>query len=89
MRFGIDLGGTKTEILALGQGGSERWRKRVPTARDFHSTVQMLAELVREAANCPSPKYRQTLARCQDATWHDLSDLVPQSVGDFVLSARR
>lgn len=49
MRFGIDLGGTKTEILALGPGGAERWRKRVPTARDFDGTVRMLTELVREA----------------------------------------
>jgi fructokinase len=49
MRFGIDLGGTKTEILALGQGGAERWRKRVPTERSFGGTVQMLAALVREA----------------------------------------
>ena len=48
MRFGIDLGGTKTEILALGPGGGERWRKRVPTARDFDGTVRMLAELVCE-----------------------------------------
>lgn len=48
MRFGIDLGGTKTEILALGPGGAELWRKRVPTARDFDGTVRMLAELVHE-----------------------------------------
>lgn len=49
MRFGIDLGGTKTEILALEPGGGECWRKRVPTARDFDGTVRMLADLVREA----------------------------------------
>ena len=49
MRFGIDLGGTKTEILALEPGGAECWRKRVPTARDFGGTVRMLADLVREA----------------------------------------
>lgn len=49
MRFGIDLGGTKTEILALGPGGAERWRKRVPTVRDYDGTIRMLAELVRAA----------------------------------------
>lgn len=48
MRFGIDLGGTKTEILALGPGGQERWRKRVATVRDYDGTVRLLAELVRE-----------------------------------------
>lgn len=49
MRFGIDLGGTKTEILALAPGGVERWRKRVPTVRDYDGTIRALAELVREA----------------------------------------
>lgn len=49
MRFGIDLGGTKTEILALEPNGAEGWRKRVPTARDFDGTVRMIDELVREA----------------------------------------
>ncbi len=49
MRFGIDLGGTKTEILALAPGGVERWRKRVATARDYDGTIRTLCELVREA----------------------------------------
>lgn len=49
MRFGIDLGGTKTEIIALAPGGVERWRKRVPTPRDYDGTVRNLAALAREA----------------------------------------
>ncbi|OAI44124.1 hypothetical protein AYO42_05215 [Rhizomicrobium sp. SCGC AG-212-E05] len=49
MRFGIDLGGTKTELLVLGSGGAERWRKRVATARDYDGTIRTLTELVREA----------------------------------------
>ena len=49
MRFGIDLGGTKTELLALGPGGVERWRKRVATVKDYDGTVRALADLVREA----------------------------------------
>jgi len=48
MRFGIDLGGTKTEIVALAPGGVERWRKRVTTVRNYDGTVKSLAELVRE-----------------------------------------
>jgi fructokinase len=51
MRFGVDLGGTKTEILALAPGGAELWRKRVPTARDYDGTVRTIADLVREAEN--------------------------------------
>lgn len=38
LRFGIDLGGTKTELVAL-QGGTERWRKRVPTPRDDYAAI--------------------------------------------------
>jgi fructokinase len=49
LRLGIDLGGTKTEILALGPGGTEQFRKRVPTVRDYDGTLTLLAELVREA----------------------------------------
>lgn len=49
MRFGVDLGGTKTEILALAPNGAELWRKRVPTARDYDGTVRIIADLVREA----------------------------------------
>ena len=36
LRFGIDLGGTKTELIALDQTGAERYRKRVATpAHDY------------------------------------------------------
>jgi len=51
MRFGVDLGGTKTEILALAPDGAELWRKRVPTARDYDGTVRIIVDLVREAEN--------------------------------------
>jgi fructokinase len=49
LRIGIDLGGTKAELLAMGVGGTELWRKRVPTPRDFDGTVMALAALVEEA----------------------------------------
>tara|TARA_B100001939_G_scaffold342673_1_gene354143 strand:- start:7240 stop:8148 length:909 start_codon:yes stop_codon:yes gene_type:complete len=50
MRLGVDLGGTKTEIIALDAGGQEIWRKRCPTPRnDYNGTVQTIARLVREA----------------------------------------
>lgn len=54
VRLGIDLGGTKTEIIALGADGEERFRKRIPTVRSYDGTVKAMAELVREAeAACP------------------------------------
>ena len=34
MRIGIDLGGTKIELVALGPDGDVIWRERVPTPKD-------------------------------------------------------
>ena len=50
MRFGIDLGGTKTEIVALDERGAEIYRKRIATdpAR-YETIVAAVAGLVLEA----------------------------------------
>jgi predicted NBD/HSP70 family sugar kinase len=49
LRIGIDLGGTKIEALALGPGGRELARKRVPTPQtDYDATVSAVAALVQE-----------------------------------------
>lgn len=50
MRFGVDLGGTKIELIALDRAGKEIFRKRVLTPRDdYPATVQVLRSLVLEA----------------------------------------
>jgi fructokinase len=50
MRIGIDLGGTKTEVIALADDGRERYRRRTATVRfDYDGTLEMIVELVREA----------------------------------------
>jgi fructokinase len=50
MRFGIDLGGTKIEILALGNDGKEMYRHRVPTPKDsYEDTVVAIRDLVQGA----------------------------------------
>jgi fructokinase len=50
LRFGVDLGGTKIELIAL-EGTEERWRKRVPTPRDdYGAIVEAIASLDRDAA---------------------------------------
>lgn len=50
MRIGIDLGGTKTEIVALADDGAELLRERVPTPRgDYAATVATIAALVESA----------------------------------------
>ena len=49
-RIGIDLGGTKVEIVALDESGGTILRRRVATpAGDYEGTVRVIAELVRAA----------------------------------------
>lgn len=49
-RLGVDLGGTKIEILALDDSGAERFRRRVPTPRgDYAATLEAIAVLVNDA----------------------------------------
>lgn len=50
MRIGIDLGGTKTEVIALSGEGKELFRHRISTPRDdYQATVQAIVDLVRLA----------------------------------------
>ena len=49
MRFGIDLGGTKTEIMALSADGSVALRRRIATPKEYDSMLRAIAELVRAA----------------------------------------
>ena len=50
LRIGVDLGGTKTEIIALGVGGRELLRRRVETPKENYSGVlEAVARLVRDA----------------------------------------
>jgi fructokinase len=52
MRLGIDLGGTKIEIVALANDSAELLRRRVPTPRgDYRGTVKAVAGLVDAAEN--------------------------------------
>lgn len=47
MRIGIDLGGTKTEVIALDDAGEQRFRHRLPTPReDYQQTIETIATLV-------------------------------------------
>lgn len=50
LRFGIDLGGTKIELLALSPEGHEIWRQRVATPQgDYEATVSAICGLVHRA----------------------------------------
>jgi fructokinase len=50
LRLGLDLGGTKIEIIALDAGGRELLRRRVATPKDdYQATLDAIAMLVDEA----------------------------------------
>ncbi len=52
IRFGIDLGGTKTEIVALADDGTELIRRRQRTPQgDYQATLRAIAMLVHDAEN--------------------------------------
>lgn len=47
LRIGVDLGGTKIEIVALDETGNQRLRRRVPTPQgDYPATLATIAALV-------------------------------------------
>jgi fructokinase len=48
-RIGIDLGGTKIEIVVLDPDGAELFRKRIPTPRAYGSSLEAIRGLVAEA----------------------------------------
>jgi fructokinase len=51
IRFGVDLGGTKIEVMALGANGETLFRERVPTPKDsYEATLQAITGLVQRAA---------------------------------------
>ncbi len=50
LRLGVDLGGTKIELIALDAAGREILRRRVPTPQDdYPATVAAVAALVHQA----------------------------------------
>ena len=48
MRIGVDLGGTKIEALAIGDGGEELMRHRVDTPREYWASIEAIVGLVRK-----------------------------------------
>ncbi|EHL97368.1 fructokinase [Acetobacteraceae bacterium AT-5844] len=49
LRIGIDLGGTKTEIVALSPTGEVRLRRRAATPQEYDAILDRIAGLVRDA----------------------------------------
>jgi fructokinase len=56
MRIGIDLGGTKIEVISLDANDRERFRKRVASPRgDYQGTLSAVASLVSDAELAAGP----------------------------------
>ena len=49
VRIGVDLGGTKTEIAALGPDGRVLLRRRAPTPPDYAGAIALVGGLVEAA----------------------------------------
>ncbi|MDA0339296.1 MAG: ROK family protein [Proteobacteria bacterium] len=49
MKIGIDLGGTKIEVIALDDDGLELFRKRIPTPVPYDEKLAAIAQLVIDA----------------------------------------
>ena len=72
VRIGIDLGGTKTEVIALSEQGQQLFRHRLPTPReDYRQTIETIASLGEMA----EPRYR--IARRRDGTTAGRADIYP------------
>ncbi len=57
LRIGIDLGGTKTEVILLNSGSEELFRTRIPTVRDdYPATLRDIASLVAQAETAAGEK---------------------------------
>lgn len=69
MYIGLDIGGTKTEILAMDQQGKELLRQRIPTRHDYQDFLQDLARLletVEQRVGEPAETIGIGLPGCED-----------------------
>jgi fructokinase len=56
VRIGIDLGGTKIELIALDSGGAERFRRRIDTpCGEYEATLEAIVRLVADAEAVVGP----------------------------------
>lgn len=63
MQIGVDLGGTKVEIIALDDGGNALFRRRRPTpAHDYEAILDAIAVVVTQAEEAVGPVDRVGVA---------------------------
>ena len=58
LRIGIDLGGSKIELIALDDAGRVLLRRRCPTPQgDYHGTLRAVGELVETLTPLAAARY--------------------------------
>ena len=63
LRIGVDLGGTKIELIALDRDGEVRERRRIETpAGDYPGTIEAIGRLVETAEHTLGDKGRVGVA---------------------------
>lgn len=78
MRIGIDLGGTKIEVLAIDNNGNELHRQRTKTPKDnYHDTLQCINDLILTAEKQISAK--GTVGICTPGSISSVSGLLCNS----------
>ena len=86
MRIGIDLGGTKTEIVVLDNNGHWQFQKRIKTqTHTYHSVINGIIELVNLAEN--TLRQRGSLGLCIPGTI-DTRRQVVKNANTTVLNGR-
>ena len=51
MKIGIDLGGTKTEVILIDNNGKESFRIRIKTEKNYQGTLDGIKSLIEEIEN--------------------------------------
>ena len=73
-RIGIDLGGTKIELVVLAADGSVRWRRRVATPQgDYAGTLHAIVALIllrSKANNAFKPKLHRYAVNMAERACH-------------------
>jgi len=69
LRIGIDLGGTKIEIIALDKQGQILSRERVSTPKNYTATIQAITDLVHRVEQRLNTQGTLTLKRQNHKIW--------------------
>jgi len=80
MRMGIDLGGTKIELIVLSNAGDIVYKKRVPSPQNvYQDTVDCISQLVKEAQRAVGIKQLDSIGIGTPGTVSSISGCIKNS----------